>query len=135
MKFYLLFFASFLIFEHFTTGDDWTHNGRNSPSSDYDDDDDDGEHKVNSLKREAKQLQIGVALPWTQTSSLNLSSIPRQYLVPIKDFYYIIKKDYRRPYPPNYKRIDPAIDYVCKVTVGKGVKIVGRVSEEGRRCG
>ncbi|KAH9397476.1 hypothetical protein TYRP_003793, partial [Tyrophagus putrescentiae] len=142
MKLYLLYFTFYLIINKcFTTGDDWTHSGRgNSPSSsDYDDGDDGEESKVNSLKREAKQLQIGVALPWAHTSSLNLSSaIPRQYLVPIPNYYAHKNKHPRkiaRRGRITYVSIAAATtDYVCKVTVGKGVKIVGRLIYDKQQC-
>ena len=101
MKFYLLYTTFHLFVSyHLILCEDWTHSGEESRE-----------------RKEAQNFQIpGISLPWVKTSRQGLPTIPKSLLVRVNiDF-----------------RNDHLIrtSYFCRVEVVKGLKIIGRVSEQ-----
>ena len=107
MKFHLLY-TTFLLFAffHFILCEDWTHSGG----------DNDEEEEESRERKEARNFQIGISLPWVKTSRQHLPTIPRSLLVQVnKDLH-----DDRLIGTP----------FFCRVEVRRGLKIIGRVSEQ-----
>ena len=97
----LLLFVNY----HFILCEDWTHSG-----GDNDDEEEDG----NSRKHQ--NFQVGISLPWVKTSRQHLPTIPKFLLVQIN---IGLNEDHFLGTP-----------YFCRVEVVKGVKIIGKVSEQ-----
>ena len=108
MKFNLFFtaFLSFITY-HFIFCEDWTHSGGNN--------DEELENEKLKERKETKNLQIGVSLPWVKTSRQHLPNIPKSLLVQINKGM------------PEDRNIKTA--FFCRVEVMKKLKIIGLVRE------
>ncbi len=97
----LIFFVTF----QFIFCEDWTHSGG----------DNDEEEEEPRERKEARNFQIGISLPWVKTSRQHLPTIPKSLLVQIN---IDLNDDCFHGTP-----------YFCRVEVVKGMKIIGKVTE------